>query len=112
MDTLARYRQIVRTVLKPLTERTYSGLDVVNEAVYDTEHDRYLVISMGWQRGVRRIYHNLAHLEIIDGKIWIQRDGTEEGIAYALEEAGVSKSDIVLGFHPEDVRPDTGYAVA
>jgi hypothetical protein len=52
------------------------------------------------------------HLDIVDGKIWIQRDGTEDGIAYELEEAGVPKSDIVLAFHSEDVRPHTGYAVA
>jgi hypothetical protein len=52
------------------------------------------------------------HLDIIDGKIWIQRDGTEDGIAYELEDAGVPKCDIVLAFHSEDVRPHTGYAVA
>ena len=36
----------------------------------------------------------------------------EDGIAYELEAAGVPKSDIVLAFHSEEVRPHTGYAVA
>ncbi|HMB28005.1 MAG TPA: element excision factor XisI family protein [Blastocatellia bacterium] len=29
-----------------------------------------------------------------------------------MEEAGVPRSDIVLGFQPPDVRPLTGYAIA
>jgi hypothetical protein len=54
----------------------------------------------------------LVHLDIINGKVWIQRDNTEEGIGYELEAAGIPKSDIVPAFHPADVRPHTGYAVA
>ena len=54
----------------------------------------------------------VAHLEIIDGKIWIQRDGTEYGIAHELEASGVPKQRIVLGFHPPEIRPRTQYAAA
>lgn len=57
----------------------------------------------------RDLYHNTV---IIDGKIWIQRDGTEEGIAADLERAGIAKDQIVLGFRSPEVRPYTGYAVA
>lgn len=112
MDQVSRYRKIVRDILMPLTERRYSGLDVTNDAVFDEANDRYLIVSVGWEGNVRRIHHCLVHLDIINGKVWIQRDGTEDGIAYELEAAGIPKSDIVLAFHPEDVRPHTGYAVA
>lgn len=112
MDKLERYRQIIRDLLVPLTERKYPGLNVINEAVFDEKNDRYIVVSVGWEGNARRIYHNLAQLDIINGKIWIQRDGTEDGIGYDLEAAGVPKSDIVPAFHPENVRPHTGYAVA
>jgi hypothetical protein len=54
----------------------------------------------------------LVHLDIIDGKIWVQRDETEDGVTHELVGAGVPKHDIVLGFHPADVRPHTGYAIA
>lgn len=37
-------------------------------------------------------------MEIKDGKIWIERDGTEIGVANELVEAGVPKQDIVLAF--------------
>ncbi len=47
----------------------------------------------------------------INGKIWIQHDGTESGIADELEEAGIPKNKIVLGFRSPDVRKYTGYAV-
>ncbi|HEY9770441.1 MAG TPA: element excision factor XisI family protein [Coleofasciculaceae cyanobacterium] len=52
------------------------------------------------------------HLEIIDNKIWIHRDGTEYGIANELVNAGISKDKIVLGFHPADIRQYTDFAVS
>lgn len=112
MDKVERYRQIVRDVLTPLTEIQYSNPDIVNEAVFDRDNDRYLVVSTGWEGNVKRIYFSLAHIDIIGGKVWIQRDGTEDGIGYALEAAGIPKEDIVPAFHPINVRPHTGYAVA
>jgi hypothetical protein len=39
---------------------------------------------------------------LIDNKIWIQQDETEDGIASDLLEAGVPKEDIVLGFRPHN----------
>lgn len=36
----------------------------------------------------------------MDGKIWVQQDGTEVGIANELVELGVPKKDIVSGFNP------------
>ena len=54
----------------------------------------------------------LLHVDIIDGKIWIQRDGTEIGIATQLVEAGVPKNQIVLGFKSPERRKDTDFAVA
>lgn len=112
MEKIERYRDIVREVLTPLTQRKYSDRDVENEAVFDTLNDRYLVMSVGWEGRIRRIHGCLAHLDIIHGKVWIQRDGTEDGIAYDLEAAGIPKSDIVLAFHSESVRPYTDYAVS
>jgi hypothetical protein len=44
--------------------------------------------------------------------VWIQRDDTEDGIAYELEDAGIPKTSIVLGFKQPEVRQYTDYAVA
>jgi hypothetical protein len=51
------------------------------------------------------------HLDIKDGKIWIQHDGTEIGIANQLVALGVPKSDIVLAFHSPFKRQFTEFAV-
>ncbi|WP_367267678.1 element excision factor XisI family protein [Okeania sp. SIO2C9] len=51
------------------------------------------------------------HIDIKDGKIWIQRDFTEEGLAHQLVELGVPSSDIILGFRAPSVRQFTGFAV-
>jgi hypothetical protein len=69
-----------------------------------------LLITIGWD-GAKRIHGCLVHLDIIDGKIWVQRDDTEDGVTYELEAAGITKDKIVLGFHPQNVRQHTGYAV-
>src|SRR5579862_7192828 len=110
MDTLEtleisvmRYGSIVERVLLPYTEIHYANGNITNEAVFDRERGRYLIVSVGWQ-GVRRVQHCLLHLDIINGKVWIQRDGTEDGIADELEAAGIPKSDMVLAFHPEKDR--------
>ena len=113
MDKVVQYREIVQRVLQPYTTHRYSNADVENEAVFDRENDHYLIMQMGWQKGKpRRIHGCLLHIDIIQDKVWIQRDGTEYGIAHELEEAGIPKSDIVPGFHPVEDRPYTGYAVA
>jgi hypothetical protein len=51
------------------------------------------------------------HIDIKDGKIWIQHDGTEVGIATLLLEQGVPANDIVLGFHTPFMRQFTEFAV-
>ena len=49
---------------------------------------------------------------IINGKIWIQKDATEEGIATDLENLGVPKDKIVLAFHSPTLRKYGEYAFA
>ena len=108
---LDQWRDVVEKVLLDYAAIPYSYSQVKKEAVFDRERDRYLVLAMGWE-GYRYEHGCMIHIDIIEGKIWIQRDGTEDGIALDLENAGVPKEWIVLGFRPPEVRPMTGYAVA
>ncbi len=66
---------------------------------------------LGWEE-VRQVHGCIIHVEIIEGKIWIHRDGTEDGIARELLEAGIPKECIVLGFKSPSVRKHTGFALA
>lgn len=110
MDTLDTYRQIIRNVLAEYTRIPYAYGELQSKTIFDHESDSYMLVTMGWN-GVKRVHGCLVHIEIINGKVWIQRDDTEYGIAY-LEKAGIPKDHIVLGFHTPDVRKYTQYAVA
>jgi len=52
----------------------------------------------------------VIHVDIRDGRIWIQHDGSEPGIAGQLLAAGVAPGEIVMGFHPPGQRHLTRYA--
>jgi hypothetical protein len=111
MDRLDNYRQIIRTVLEPYTEIAYANVKVKNRQIFDRETDRYIILSEGWDRQ-QHLHSCLLHIEIINGKVWIQLDNTEDGITEELIQAGIPKADIVLGFHEPEIRPYTGFAVA
>lgn len=112
MDQLEHDRQIIKTVLQPYAKIKYAYDDIQNRTVFDPETDQYLIVSTGWSQEKHRIHGCLIHLEIIDGKVWIQRDGTEVGIANELIEAGIPQERIVLGFKRPELRPYTGFAIA
>lgn len=111
MDNLNVYRDIVERVLTEYASLPHAYEDSRNQLVFDRERDNYLIMRTGWD-DARRIHGCMIHVDIIDGKVWIQRDGTESGIAYDLEDGGIAKEDIVLAFHEPTVRQYTGYAVA
>ncbi len=110
MDRLNDFRRIICDVLSEYVRIQYANGDIQNEAVFDSANDRYLIVSVGWQ-DARRVHGVLIHIDITGDKIWIQRDGTEYGIANELVKAGIPKEHIVLGFHAPDVRQYTDFAV-
>jgi hypothetical protein len=84
------------------------GIEVY--AVEDVPGDHYLVIRNGWVNK-RWYYGVILHIDIRDGKVWIQHDGIEDGVAPELVEIGVSREDIVLGFQAPFARKFTEFAV-
>ena len=106
-----QYRQYIRHLLSERAERASRQrrepeYDV--ETIFDGEQNRYQLLHVGW-RGNKRDFGCILHVEIKDGKIWIQHDGTEKGLANQLVELGVPKQDIVLAFHEPEVRQFTGF---
>lgn len=111
MDTNAGYREIVQQIILEYAGHKPRHGQIETEALMDTERDHYKVMHIGFE-GLRRVYGSVIHLDIIDGKIWIQYDGTNRSVAEALLAAGVPREDIVLGFHPAKLRPQTDFAIA
>ncbi|MDR9403320.1 MAG: XisI protein [Halothece sp. Uz-M2-17] len=110
MDKLNYYRKLIREILSNYAKIPYSHGNIKFETVFDAESDRYLLMILG--RENKRYEHGcLIHIDIINEKIWIQRDGTEIGVANELVEAGVPKNEIVLGFKSPERRKDTEFAI-
>ncbi len=112
MDTLnTSLKQAILTVLQNYAGFLGNDPDTQLQIVSDETNDHYLLVELGWQNG-RRVYGTLIHLDIINQKIWIQQDGTEDGIASELVEVGIPKQQIVLGFKSEQRRQITEYALS
>ena len=104
------YRELVQKIINQHAQEHSEEDMETTEIVFDLERDRYLLLYVGW-RDEERMYGCPIHIDIKDGKIWIQRDFTEVGLANQLVELGVPSSDIVLGFRAPYVRQFTGFAV-
>jgi len=113
MEKLIRYQQLLNSIMREY-ERLYNlhvrpGIDEV--LVADDARGRYILQSIGWE-GRKRVLNTALNVRLRDGKIWIEEDWTERGIANDLVAAGVPREDIVLGFQHPDMRPLTEFAVA
>jgi hypothetical protein len=110
MDSRERDRSIIESILTEYTKIPYAYGDIQTEAVFDRTRDRYLLMNVGWDDG-KRVHGSLVHIDISDRKLWIQRDGTEHGIAKELVEAGIPKDRIVLAFRSIERRRLMDFAV-
>src|SRR5947209_3023761 len=110
MDKLKRYREMVSLLVDEYASYKPSHGSIESEGVKDLDKDHYEVMHVG-RDGQRRVHGSVVHIDIINGKVWVQHDGTSRPVAEELLAAGIPREDIVLGFHPPDVRPLTEFAV-
>lgn len=111
MEQLTDYAEIVKRIIREYGQYDSSIGEVETQMVFDDERGHYELIYVGWNDW-RRVHGIVLHLDVRDGKIWIQHDGTEEGVANDLVAAGVPREDIVLAFQPPSRRKYTEFAVA
>lgn len=110
MDKLELYRNIVIELIKGFTkpnESYFSNIDI--QFVIDKESDHYFLYYVGWDN-LKRIHDCIFHLDIINEKIWIQKDNTNADLALILVGKNIPKSDIVLGFQAPYKRQYTEFA--
>lgn len=107
---IEKCRELIKSIVEKHCLCDSDDREVETQIAFDVDRDRYLMFHVGW-RGERRVFGCVIHIEIREGKIWIQRDGTEVGIANELIAAGVPKSDIVLGYRSPYMRKFTELAV-
>ncbi|GET36719.1 XisI protein [Microseira wollei] len=103
------YGKLVQKILEDNFGSRKKGKTEI-QLIFDSDRDRYLVLNLGWLE-LNRVFGCIVYIQIKDGKIWIERDGTEVGIANELVAAGVPKNDIVLAFQAPYKREFTEFAV-
>lgn len=108
MEKLNYYDLIEKILQQYSTITVGEGTEI--ELIIDRLNGHYLVMFIGWRDQIQ-VYGSLIHIDIKEDRIWIQRDGTQEGIAQQLVEAGVPPSDIVLGYRSPFVRQFTGFGM-
>ncbi|MBD2328804.1 element excision factor XisI family protein [Alkalinema sp. FACHB-956] len=111
MDRVNEYRTIIQRVMADYYQ-LYSrskNPDLETLLLCDGSQDQYLLMRLGWE-GDRRVNRNVIHLRLRDGKVWVEEDWTEQGVATDLLAAGVEREAIVLGFQPPHVREFTEFA--
>lgn len=101
MDKVANYRRIIRRLVQQYAQYRPSHGQIESIPVCDTKNDNYVLIHTGWDN-IRRIHATVFHLRLRDGKILIEEDGLEHGIAQDLLDAGVSPKDIVYTLESEE----------
>jgi hypothetical protein len=104
MDTRTADREVIEKVLADYAAIPYAHGDVATQAVFDRESDHYLLMIVG-KENRRRVHGCLVHIDWIDGKLWIQADGTERGMAPALVRGGIPPERIILAFSSDGAYP-------
>jgi serine/threonine protein kinase len=110
MDRLEHYRQCIQQVLSDYNQIKPSYGEVEQFTIFDLKGDHYQLTTLGWD-GDRRIFSCLIHIDIKNDQIWIQQDGTESGVANELVDLGISRQNIVLGYHDPNARQLTEFAI-
>jgi len=93
-DKLNRYRGIIQQVIEGHAQMPAIPETVEGVAICDTNHDRYLLMDVGWMPE-GRAHDVVVHLRLRNGKVIVEWDGIESGIARDLIDAGIDPQDII-----------------
>lgn len=111
MDKLEKYREAVQEILTEHgSHKTYFP-EIEKQIIFDIVRDHYQILNIGW-RNSKRTFGCSIHIDIKDGKVWIQENLTEINLADELIKKGVAKEDIVLGFLSPSMRKHSEFAAA
>jgi hypothetical protein len=108
MEKQEKYKEIVKQLILDYAKVKPAYGDIENEVVFDEEREHYELLSIGWER-TKRVHFTVFHIDIKDGKVWLQKNSTDIDIAEELVEAGIPREQIVLGFVLPQSRKLTKY---
>ncbi len=104
VSKLNRYRQILQQVVEHHAAMPAEPAHVESLPICDPVHDDYLLMDVD-RSPKGSVGYIVLHLRLKDGKVHVERDGIEDGIAQDLVEAGVAEEDIVYTLYGEALAP-------
>ena len=111
-EKLKKYSRILSQLVKKHYQMARPHLPEMRvEMIIDRKHHHYILMYIGWERE-RFSYFSALHFDIIEGKIWIQQNNTEDELVDELQAKGIEANEIVLAFLPPEMRIHSGFAVA
>lgn len=98
LDQSVSYADVVTQVVSEevrLQPSVQPRLKVVSSC--DRETAQFLLVVIGWDNKRHWMHNILFHAQLVEGKVIIEKDMTEEGLSLALKEAGIPEEDILSG---------------
>jgi hypothetical protein len=95
MDRAISYADILTEVLRERSKTRFPlqpGLKIVSSSDHAT--GQFLLIMIGWDRD-EWVHSILFHAQLIDGKVIIEADMTQDGLKPLLLEAGIRAEDFL-----------------
>jgi XisI protein len=111
MEKIEKHQSAVMDLIRHMATDVSNSEDEHEAIITDTHNKHYLLQWLVFNSERRFIDKPLLHFQIKpDGKIWILANLTEQDVAQELINSGVAHEDLVLGFHPRNLRRYTGYS--
>ena len=63
MDKITQYREIIKRLITDYVNEAATRDDVERQMIFDTEHDHYQLVNVGW-RNRHRVYGCVLHFDM------------------------------------------------
>lgn len=103
MDKIKKYRQILRDITEAHAQMPSPMEEIESNAVSDFAKNNYFLIDFDSEN---KKHYIVFHIRLDKGKVWIEQDGIEYGIAQDLIDAGISPQDIVKAFQDKELKAE------
>ncbi len=111
-NTVKTYQKMIKQVLNEYIDYMANDTSQTEDVMlFDDENKAYSLFNVGWQNG-RRIQIMIVLMRIVGDKIYVEEDNTDYDFVERLLSAGIPSRDIVLAWHPPEMRQYTEYAIA
>ena len=112
MDKIEKYKNIIQEEFDyQKTIKIANAPDIKRHLIVNKDRTDFLLLDIGFQ-GKSYSHYPVFHVAIEKGQVIIYQDNTDIALVNILMDAGIEKSDIVLGYLAKLSQKYSPYAVA